>query len=57
MRIVAVCGSFHRKEVEKMLEFARDEASMMNSELTDIVWVPDLWKHLLLWKDSSSERM
>ena len=23
-----------------MLEFARDEASMMNSELTDIVWVP-----------------
>ena len=40
MRIVAVCGSFHRKEVEKMLEFARDEASMMNSELTDIVWVP-----------------
>ena len=40
MRIVAVCGSFHKEEVEKMLEFARDEASMMNSELTDVVWVP-----------------
>jgi len=40
MRLVAVCGSFHREEVEKMLEFARDEASMMNSELTDVVWVP-----------------
>ena len=40
MRIVAVCGSFHKEEVEKMLEFARDEASMTNSELTDVVWVP-----------------
>ena len=40
MRIVAVCGSYHKEEVEKMLEFARDEASMMNSELTDVVWVP-----------------
>ena len=40
MRIVAVCGSFHKEEVKKMLEFARDEASMMNSELTHVVWVP-----------------
>ena len=40
MRIVAVCGSFHKEEVEKMLDFARDEASLMNAELTDVVWVP-----------------
>ena len=40
MRIVAVCGSFHKEEVEKMLEYARDEAGTMNSQLTDIVWVP-----------------
>ena len=40
MRIVAVCGSFHKEEVEKMLDFARDEASVMNAELTEVVWVP-----------------
>ena len=40
MRIVAVCGSFHKEEVEKMLDFARDETSLMNAELTDVVWVP-----------------
>ena len=34
MRIVAVCGSFHKEEVEKMLEYARDEAGTMNSQLT-----------------------
>ena len=35
-----MCGSFHKEEVEKMLDFARDEASVMNAELTDVVWVP-----------------
>ena len=40
MRIVAVCGSFHKEEVEKMLDFARDEASVRNAELTEVVWVP-----------------
>ena len=40
MRIVAVCGSFHKEEVEKILDFARDETSLMNAELTDVVWVP-----------------
>ena len=43
MRIVAVCGSFHKEEVEKMLEYARDEAGTMNSQLTDIVWVPGVY--------------
>ena len=35
-----MCGSFHKEEVEKMLDFARDETSLMNAELTDVVWVP-----------------
>ena len=35
-----MCGSFHNEEVEKMLDFARDETSLMNAELTDVVWVP-----------------
>ena len=26
MKIIAVCGSFHKEEIESMLEFARDEA-------------------------------
>jgi|TARA_B100000902_G_C27306943_1_gene916041 6,7-dimethyl-8-ribityllumazine synthase len=40
MRIAAVCGLFHKNEIERMLEFARDEASSKNAELTEIVWVP-----------------
>ena len=40
MRIAAVCGLFHKDEIERMLEFARDEASSKNAELTEIVWVP-----------------
>ena len=40
MRIAAVCGLFHKNEIERMLEFARDEASSKNAELTEIIWVP-----------------
>jgi len=40
MRIAAVCGLFHKDEIERMLEFARDEASSKNAELTEIIWVP-----------------
>ncbi|HJM30343.1 MAG: 6,7-dimethyl-8-ribityllumazine synthase [Candidatus Thalassarchaeaceae archaeon] len=40
MRIAAVCGSFHKVEVERMLEYARDEAASKNAELTEVVWVP-----------------
>ncbi|MDG1532934.1 MAG: 6,7-dimethyl-8-ribityllumazine synthase [Candidatus Thalassarchaeaceae archaeon] len=40
MRIAAVCGSFHKTEVERMLEYARDEAVSKNAELTEVVWVP-----------------
>ncbi|MDE0574979.1 MAG: 6,7-dimethyl-8-ribityllumazine synthase [Candidatus Poseidoniales archaeon] len=40
MNIAIVCGSFHKTEVSKMLEWASDEASRQGLTLTDIVWVP-----------------
>ena len=39
MRLGIVCGSFHRNEVERMLEYARDEASSKNWEVADVAWV------------------
>ncbi|MBT60055.1 MAG: 6,7-dimethyl-8-ribityllumazine synthase [Euryarchaeota archaeon] len=35
-----VCGSFHRAEIEQMLEWAKDEASKCSLEITKVVWVP-----------------
>jgi len=40
VNIAIVCGSFHKAEVSKMLEWASDEASQQGLTLTDIVWVP-----------------
>ena len=40
MNIAIVCGSFHKNEVSKMLEWASDEASQQGLTLTEIVWVP-----------------
>ena len=40
MNIAIVCGSFHKNEVSKMLEWASDEASQQGLTVTDIVWVP-----------------
>ena len=40
MRLGIVCGSFHRNEVERMLEYARDEASSKNWEVADVAWGP-----------------
>tara|TARA_B100000029_G_scaffold154362_2_gene149629 strand:- start:116 stop:511 length:396 start_codon:yes stop_codon:yes gene_type:complete len=40
MRIAAVCGSFHKDEVVRMLDWARDEAASKNAEVTEVVWVP-----------------
>ena len=33
MNLGIVCGSFHREEVEEMLEFAKDEAASKNWEV------------------------
>ena len=40
MRIAAVCGSFHKDEICRMLEFAKDEAKSLNCEISEIIWVP-----------------
>jgi len=40
MRIVAICGSFHKEEITRMLEFATDEAASLNCEISEVVWVP-----------------
>ena len=40
MNIVAVCGSFHKEEIESMLEFARDEAGKHSIEISEVIWVP-----------------
>ena len=40
MKIVAVCGSFHKLEIEMMLEFAKSQASKHAIEIAEVVWVP-----------------
>ena len=40
MNIAIVCGSFHKKEVEKMLEDASNEASKHELTISEVVWVP-----------------
>ncbi|MBK70514.1 MAG: 6,7-dimethyl-8-ribityllumazine synthase [Euryarchaeota archaeon] len=40
MRMGIVCGSFHKGEVSKMLDFAIDEAESKKWEVAETVWVP-----------------
>ena len=40
MKIGIVCGSFHRAEVERMLEWSNDESSKFELTISDVVWVP-----------------
>ena len=40
MKLGIVCGSFHRDEVERMLEYARDEAASKNWDVVEGAWVP-----------------
>ena len=40
MNIAIVCGSFHQKEVERMLEWSSDEASEQGLTISEVVWVP-----------------
>ena len=40
MNIAIVCGSFHQKEVERMLEWSSDEASKQGLTISEVVWVP-----------------
>ena len=38
--IAIVCGSYHKEEIEAMLNFARDQSSKESLEITEVVWVP-----------------
>ena len=40
MNIGIVCGSFHEKQVTRMLEYAKDEASKHSLTVTEVAWVP-----------------
>ena len=40
MNIAAVCGSFHKGEIERMLDFAKSEASIRGAIISQIIWVP-----------------
>ena len=39
-KISIVCGSFHKEEMEKMLEFAHDQADKEDLIVSEVVWVP-----------------
>ena len=39
-KIAIVCGSFHRSEVQRMLEWATDEAANVELTVDKVVWVP-----------------
>ena len=39
-KIAIVCGSFHQSEVQRMLEWASNEASKNGLTVEEVVWVP-----------------
>ena len=38
--IAIICGSFHKIEIERMLNMARDQAQKENLTITEVIWVP-----------------
>ena len=40
MKIAAVCGSFHKEEIQRMLEYAENEANINGVQISKIMWVP-----------------
>ena len=40
MNIGLVCGTFHKKEVEEMIQYAQDEATKNGLHIIEIIWVP-----------------
>jgi 6,7-dimethyl-8-ribityllumazine synthase len=39
-KISIICGSYHKEEISRMLEFAQQEAELLGLEITEVVWVP-----------------
>ena len=40
MKILAVCGSFHKSEIESMLKYAKEQADQYSIEIAEVIWVP-----------------
>tara|TARA_B100000287_G_C20552772_1_gene749190 strand:- start:357 stop:752 length:396 start_codon:yes stop_codon:yes gene_type:complete len=38
--IAIVCGSFHKDEIERMLAYATEQASIEGFTVSEVVWVP-----------------
>ena len=38
--IAIVCGSYHKTEIERMLNLARDQADKENLKIVEVIWVP-----------------
>mgnify|MGYP001290838984 FL=1 len=38
--IAIVCGSFHKSEIERMLAYAKDQASKELLTIKEVIWVP-----------------
>lgn len=39
-KISIVCGSFHKDEIERMLDFAHEQCEIENLQVSEVVWVP-----------------
>ena len=39
-KISIICGSYHKEEISRMLEFAQQEAELLGLEIVEVVWVP-----------------
>ena len=39
-KISIICGSYHKEQISRMLEFAQLEAELLGLEIAEVVWVP-----------------
>jgi len=39
-KISIICGSYHKEQISRMLEFAQQEADLLGLEIAEVVWVP-----------------
>jgi len=39
-KISIICGSYHKEQITRMLEFAQQEAETLGLEIAEVVWVP-----------------
>ena len=39
-KISIICGSYHKEQITRMLEFAQQEAETLGLSIAEVVWVP-----------------